>query len=167
MISPPFVIKPTDCGGGGRGISVANSPSEIDQAISHAKRFITNNRMICEEYVEGVEISIDSIVLEGKVYPILLSDKIKADSRYRVATSLHYPAKLTELMKRKIEDIAVKATEALGVSNGVTHIELICDRASKNVKLLEVGIRGGGGHVFSTIMEVVTGIKGPVELAKI
>ena len=163
----PIVIKPTDCGGGGRGISIVYSLDQVERAIKHAAKFVKNSRFIAENFVDGIEISVDSIVYKGVVKPLLISDKIKANSIYRVATSIHYPSCLPDEMINEIKTICSLATESLGIENGVSHIELIYNPELNNVKLLEIGTRGGGGHVFSTIMEEVTGISGPVEYAKI
>ena len=163
----PIVIKPTDCGGGGRGISVVRSLDEIGRAIGHATKFVKNSRFIAENFIDGIEISVDSIVYRGVSNPLLISDKIKANSIYRVATSIHYPSCLPNHVLDEIKNICSLATESLGIVNGVSHIELIYNPELKDVKLLEIGTRGGGGHVFGTIMEEVTGISGPVEYAKI
>ncbi len=165
-ISFPLVVKPTDCGGGGRGIMIANNSEELRQAISHAQPFAKNNRLIAEQFIDGVELTIDSIVYQGQVIPLAISDKIKADSRFRVATSLNFPADLDEDMLKMVKKLAVRATEVMGIQSGMTHLELIIT-PGRELKLVEIGMRGGGGHLFNTIIEVVTGVNAPQELAKI
>ena len=101
----PIVIKPTDCGGGGRGISVVRSLDEVGSAINHAAKFVKNSRFIAENFIDGIEISVDSIVYRGVSNPLLISDKIKANSIYRVATSIHYPSCLPNLVLDEIKNI--------------------------------------------------------------
>jgi biotin carboxylase len=74
---------------------------------------------------------------------------------------------LSEAKLEPIKDVCRRAIESLGIANGVTHIELIFNDHTGRIDLLEIGIRGGGGHVFSTIMQEVTGVCGPSEYAKI
>lgn len=162
----PLIIKPTDTGGGGRGIMVVSSIEELKQAIEHAKPFAKHNRLLAEEFIKGVELTVDSFVCKGNVVPVAISDKVKADSRFRVATSLNFPADIEENIIDEVKKLAILATEAMGVQSGMTHLELIVT-SSKQLKLVEIGIRGGGGHIFNTIIEVVTGINAPQELAKI
>ena len=162
----PLVVKPTDCGGGGRGVTIANDIETLYDAISIASEFAENDRVIVEEFIEGVEVTVDSIAFQGEVYPLAVSDKEKPETKYRVATSLNYPADFPEEIIKKIKHIAIKASEALGIANGATHIELIVTPQQK-IHLVEIGTRGGGGHVFSTIIEAVTGISAPIQLAKI
>ncbi len=161
----PIVVKPTDAGGAGRGISVAYNEKDLIESIKHAEPFVKNNRYIAEEFIEGVEVTVDSLVYKGKVHPLSISDKEKPKSKYFVATSLNFPANFSNDTIEKIESIVTKATEVLGVSNGATHTELIVN--GNDIKLVEMGIRGGGGHLFNTIIETNTGINAPQELAKI
>ena len=164
-ISYPLVIKPTDAGGGGRGISVAYDKEELIDSINHAKKFAKNNRMIAEEFIEGVEATIDCIIYQGKVYILAISDKIKPKSKFFVATSLNFPANFSNQVINKIEKLSKLAIESLGITNGAAHIEMIINNS--DIKLVEIGIRGGGGHVFNTIIEQTTGINAPQQLAKI
>jgi biotin carboxylase len=163
----PMVIKPTDCGGAGRGISIAEDKDGLLFSIQHAKGFVKNDRYIAEEFIEGTEVTVDSLVYRNQVYPLAASDKIKPESQFRVATSLNFPCKFDPIIQKKIFDIVTNATLALGVSYGATHAELIVNEDSQDIKLVEIGIRGGGGHLFNTIIEQVTGINAPQELAKI
>lgn len=166
-ISFPLVIKPTDCGGAGRGISIAEDRNSLLFSIQHAAKFVKNDRYIAEKFIDGVEVTVDSLVYQNKVFPLAISDKVKPVSKFRVATSLNFPCKFNESIKNKIFDIVTVATQALGVSNGATHAELIINEDTNDIKLVEIGIRGGGGHLFNTIVEQVTGVNAPQELAKI
>lgn len=161
----PIVIKPTDAGGGGRGISVAHNENDLIESIKHAEPFVKNNRYIAEDFLEGIEVTVDSLVYRGKVYPLSISDKEKPQSKYFVATSLNFPAQFSNKIMNKIEKTVINATESLGISNGATHAELIIK--GENIQLVEMGLRGGGGHIFNTIIEINAGINAPQELAKI
>jgi biotin carboxylase len=163
----PLVVKPTDSGGGGRGVSIANNERELEEAIRHALPYAKNDRMIAEEFIEGIEVTVDSLVYQGNVKPLAISDKVKPESRYRVATSLNFPANFPKEVIERIKQLTIRATEALGVANGATHAELIVAPDQKDIRLVEMGVRGGGGHLFGTIIEEVTGISAPIQLANI
>ncbi len=163
----PMVVKPTDCGGGGRGISVAQNETELKEAINFACPYTWNNRLIAESFMQGIEVTVDSLIYKGKTYVLAISDKIKPNSRFRVATSLNFPAFFPADVITRISNIVARASEALGVSNGATHAELIVSPDRQEITLVEMGLRGGGGHLFSTIIEEVSGVCAPAELAKI
>ncbi len=163
----PMVVKPTDCGGGGRGISVAKNLLELEDSIAIARPYVRNNRLIAERFIEGTEVTVDGLVHKGETHILAISDKIKPISKYRVATSLNFPSFFSADIIQLITEIVAKASEALGVLNGAIHAELIISSDQQSIKLIEMGLRGGGGHVFSTIVEEVSGVCAPVELAKI
>jgi len=163
----PLIVKPTDVGGAGRGISIARDSEELRQSIEYASTaFRSNRRLIAEQFIEGIEVTVESLAWRGQVYPMAISDKVKPVSRYRVATSLNFPAAFDDETNDRIRSLTIRASEALGIANGATHTELIVQHDGRIV-LVEIGIRGGGGHIFSTIVKEVTGINAPQELAKI
>jgi biotin carboxylase len=88
----PVVLKPTDCGGSGRGISVISNKKEIKWAYQFAYPFVKNGRFIIEEFIDGVEMTVETISINEKVYILTTSDKIKANLKTRVATSLNFPS---------------------------------------------------------------------------
>jgi biotin carboxylase len=90
-----------------------------------------------------------------------MSDKIKPNLKTRVALSLNYPAKVTNSEKGEIENLVSAALDALKIENGIAHTEVIIDKTGTPF-LVETGARGGGGHIFHTIIEEVSGINAPV-----
>lgn len=161
----PCVIKPTDSGGSGRGISVLKSEADVEWAFEFAKPFVRNNRLICEGFVEGTELTIETISYDGVVHVLAMSDKEKPDLRTRVATSLNYPAQLSVDQEKLVEETVKKAVSALGIHTGMAHTEVIIQ--GMQVTMVETGARGGGGHIFHTIIEAVSGIPAPVAYAEL
>lgn len=161
----PCVVKPTDSGGSGRGISVLKSNEDIQWAYEFAKPYARNNRFICESFVEGIELTVETISADGEVFVLAMSDKEKPDLRTRVATSLNYPARLEEQQQALVEETVKKAVKSLGIHTGMAHTEVIIK--NQDLVLVETGARGGGGHIFHTIIEAVSGINAPVAYAKL
>jgi len=62
----PVVVKPVD-NMGARGCRLARSPEELALAVREALPCSRSSRIIIEEYIEGEEYSIDSIVRKGKI----------------------------------------------------------------------------------------------------
>lgn len=161
----PCVIKPTDSGGSGRGISVLKSEEDLEWAFEFAIPFVRNNRLICEGFVNGTELTVETISDNGIVHVLAMSDKEKPDLRTRVATSLNYPAQLTSDQEALVVDTVKKAVGALGIHTGMAHTEVIID--GMQITMVETGARGGGGHIFHTIIEAVSGIAAPVAYAQL
>jgi len=163
----PVVVKPTDSSGG-RGITVAKNKEELKFSIDLAKKFTrNNNRIIIEEFIEGMEVTVECMAHKGDITLLTMSDKIKPDSKYRVATSLNYPAYFDERVKQKIFSIVLSAAESLGIANGIIHAELIVSQDESVINMVELGARGGGGHIFGQVIHAVTGIDAPKEFVNI
>jgi biotin carboxylase len=164
-IGYPCVVKPTFSGGGGRGISVLKSIEDAEWAYNFALPAVKYGTMICESFVEGTELTVETISVNGEVFVLAMSDKEKPELRTRVATSINYPAMISENQRILVEEIVKKAVLALGIRSGMAHSEVILN--GEEVKMVETGARGGGSHIFPLIIEAVSGINTPVVFAQL
>jgi biotin carboxylase len=155
-IGPPLIVKPARSGGGGRGVSVVHELGELDWAWEFARPSARNGRVMVEGFLEGTELTVEAIAHRGEVHVLAISDKVKPPLRTRVATSLNYPAALEPDTRARVEAIARAAVVSLGITDGPAHAELIVGHDGP--MLVELGARGGGGHVFSTVIEAVSGV---------
>ena len=161
----PLVLKPADSGGGGRGVSVVRDEAELEWAYEFARAPARNGRVVVERFAEGVELTIESISYRGEVHVLAISDKVKPPLRTRVATSLAYPAELSDDVAEEVRAVARDAVSSLGITDGPSHLELIL--TEDGPVLLELGARGGGGHIFSMIVEAVSGVRMVRESARV
>jgi biotin carboxylase len=118
-----------------------------------------------EGFLEGTELTVEAIAHGGEVHVLAVSDKVKPPLRTRVATSLNYPAALEPETLERVERIASAAVRSLGITDGPAHAELIVGHDGP--VLVELGARGGGGHVFSTVIEAVSGVDAVRESARV
>ena len=161
----PLVMKPTDSGGGGRGISVLQSRDDVEWAYHFALPFVRQGNIIVEEFLDGIEMTIEALTCRGRTQILAMSDKYKPPLRYRVATSLNYPAFFPEETLQQVADLVIQAIETLSIHTGASHTEVIV--TSSGPKLVEIAARPGGGHIFSDIVREVSGVNMVQELAKI
>jgi biotin carboxylase len=160
-IGYPCILKPADSGGSGRGISVLKSELDIKWAYDFAEAYARNGRFIVESYIEGVELTVETFSINKRVFFLAMSDKIKPELKTRVATSLNYPAMINDELRDKVETLVSDALNSLGLINGIAHTEVIVNKKGTPF-LIETGARGGGGHIFHTIIEAVSGINAPL-----
>lgn len=85
--------------------------------------------------------------------------------RTHVASSPNYPAAVYTSILEAIELVTTAVIRAIRIRNGMAHSELII--TAKGPMMVELGARGGGGHIFHTIIEAVTGLRAPVATAQI
>jgi biotin carboxylase len=152
----PLVVKPADSGGGGRGVSVVREPGELEWAYDFARPHARNGRVVVEDFLDGTEMTIETVSHRGQVHVLASCDKVKPPLRTRVATSLRYPPALNGPPLEAVHDLARRAVTSLGLTDGPGHVEAIV--TSEGPRLVEMGARGGGGHVFSTVVEAVSGV---------
>lgn len=161
----PLVVKPADSGGGGRGVSVVRTPDELDWAYEFSRPYARNARVIVERFLEGTEMTVETVSVQGDVHVLASSDKVKPPLRTRVASSLRYPPALTGRALAAVHELARAAVVSIGLTDGPGHVELIV--TEDGPRLVEIGARGGGGHVFSLIVEAVSGVPVVRECARL
>ena len=160
----PCVVKPIS-GSSKKGVYYVSSKEEIDSVISKVKA-ITDNILI-EEYIDGREISVETISFQNKHYVLQITDKDSAGAPHFVELGHHQPADLSQELSERIHKIIPQLLDTVGFCNGATHIELKIDNEN-NIYLIEINPRGGGDEISSKLVELSTGydyIKGMINVA--
>lgn len=154
----PLIFKPADSrGGGSRGISRVDGPSGVSAALTFAQSFYQNKDVVIEEFLEGIEHSLELVMKPGGQCTVLaISDKEKTPPPYRVDKSVIYPTAFEGRERERIGEVAIEAARALGMEIGAAHVEL-CTTAT-GPRLFELGARFGGGHTPHPIVSFLTGV---------
>jgi biotin carboxylase len=118
-----LVIKPADRSASA-GVYLIRDENEINYAYSEAKRESFTKTVYVEEYVEGPEISIESIVIDGIQKVIAITDKITTDGPTFIELGHSIPSSHPEHLLQQAVQIALKACESLGIRNGACHTEI-------------------------------------------
>jgi len=154
----PLVVKPADSrGGGSRGVSKIGGSDSLEQAVEFAQSFYEDKSVVIEEFLEGVEHSLETITYEGKTHILAVSAKVKSPAPYRVDTSVIYPTVFKGEELQRIHEVAKAAVRALDIDSGAAHVEM-CS-AEDGPRLFEIGARCGGGGTPDPIVPFVTGIE--------
>lgn len=154
----PLVLKPADSrGGGSRGVSKIDSRDELKRALDFAQSFYEDKAVVIEEFIEGIEHSIETITYEGETHVLAVSDKVKTPPPFRVDKSVIYPTILTGERLERIRDVSTRAVRALGIEVGAAHIEMCTTESGP--RLFELGARCGGGGTPDPIVPFVSGVE--------
>lgn len=162
----PVIVKPADSGGS-RGVTLARSQDELDNALERAFDWSPNKTVMVEQFVEGREFSIESISYRGKHYILQITDKVTTEAPYFVELSHHQPACITEQQRKDIKELTLKMLDALIIENSAGHTEIKMD-ASGVPYVIEMGPRMGGDFISSDLVRLSTGydfVKGVLEVA--
>lgn len=162
----PLIVKPTDRSGS-RGVRKVENKDSLSDAITRAQNESFCNQAIVEEYITGVEVSVESISWKGEHYILAITDKVTTGNPYFVELEHHQPSVLNENIQEKIKTETIKALNSLNIKYGASHSEFKITENGE-VFVIEVGARMGGDFIGSDLVELSTGydfIKGVIEVA--
>lgn len=162
----PLIVKPSDRSGS-RGVCKIENESQLRDAVATAIDFSFAKQAVIEEFIEGREVSVESISWKGTHYILAITDKVTTGSPHFVEIGHHQPSNLPETIQEEIKKQTLLALNALNIANGAGHSEFkINDKGA--VYAIEVGARMGGDFIGSHLVELSTGydfIKGVIDVA--
>lgn len=162
----PVIVKPTDRSGS-RGVEKVLKKNNLQEAIDRACKESFQQKAVIEEFVEGHEISVESISFEGKHYVLQITDKVTTEAPFFVELAHHQPSSLPEDMKVKVKAVVLNALDALHIQYGASHSELKITEDG-DIRVIEIGARMGGDFIGSDLVKLSTGydfLKGVIQVA--
>ncbi|MCW1146908.1 ATP-grasp domain-containing protein [Flavobacterium lacisediminis] len=162
----PLIVKPVDRSGS-RGVSKVNNFKELENATLEAIKESFSKKVIIEEYIEGVEVSVETISWEGEHTILTITDKITTEVPHFVELAHHQPTQLSLEIQEKIKKETIKCLNALEIKYGASHSEFKITPKGE-VFVIEVGARMGGDFIGSHLVELTTGydfLKGVIDVA--
>ena len=112
----PVVVK-TSCGGSSVGVYIVNNQKEYEDALADASQY--GDEIVVEEYIKGREFSV--AVVDNKAYPVIEIAPIQGfydyKNKYQAGSTVETcPAEISPELTAKMQENAVKATKALGLT---------------------------------------------------
>lgn len=151
----PVIVKPTDRSGS-RGIYKVENIEQLARAIEAARNEGFAPQVLIEDFIDGHEVSVESISFMGKHYVIQITDKVTTGAPHFVELEHHQPSSLPKEIQEQIKNITEKALDALHIEYGASHSELKITPQG-DIKLIEIGARGGGDFIASNLVKLSTG----------
>jgi biotin carboxylase len=153
-LEPPYVVKAPDRQGQ-RGLSLVRTRDELPGAVATALDASRNGVCIVEELVEGPEVTVNALSVDGVFHALTVTDRLTADPpAFGVALAHAWPAEESVDTTQSPAAAARAAAEALGIRNGPTYTQLRVGPAGPHV--VELAARLGGGH-DAELCELATG----------
>lgn len=151
------IIKPAD-NSGSRGINLlADFEHEtIEKAYEYSKRSSRSGDLMVEEFMEGPEVSVETLSVMGECHVIQITDKLTTGAPYFVEMGHSQPSQLSEKIKEKIAEVAIAANHAIGIENGPSHTEIKVTKDGP--KIVELGARLGGDNITTHLVPLSTGV---------
>lgn len=153
--SYPCVMKPTD-NAGSRGVTLLRSEEDLEDAYAYSRRQSRGGAVIVEEFLQGSEVSVEVMVVDGEPHVLAVTDKLTTGAPHFVEMGHSQPSQLAESDVAKIKDLAVRAVLAVGINCGPAHVEIM--NTKDGPKMIELGARMGGDCITTHLVPLSTGI---------
>ncbi|MGV3461115.1 MAG: ATP-grasp domain-containing protein [Flavobacterium sp.] len=156
-IGVPCVVKAPDSSGS-RGVTKIGTIDELEAAFAEAVKYSRAGTIIVEEFVDGLEFGAQTFSEGGKCVSVLLHTDTMSPPPYMIPVGHSFPFTMLsdEEQLTAIADIKA-AVEALGIYEGPANVDLILDKHTNKVKVIEVGARIGA-TCLPELVEYHTGI---------
>lgn len=165
-LSLPLIVKPSDRSGS-LGVQKVTKREDLEPAVKEAQRVSLAGEALVEEFIEGREISVETISCQGTHFALQITDKVTTEAPHFVELAHHQPSDLPAAMQERIYGITRRALDALGLTSGASHSEYKIT-ASGRVVVMEIGGRMGGDFIGSDLVKLSTGydfLQGVIEVA--
>lgn len=149
----PCVVKPIK-GASKKGVSFCMDKKGFEDAIRYA--FDGNTDILVEEYIQGREVSVETLSFKGNHNVVQITDKDSSGPPHFVELAHHQPSSLSESVKSRIRICIERILNRVGFENGASHIEMKYDTVTDRLFLIEINCRGGGDHISDTLVGLST-----------
>ncbi len=151
----PLVIKPSD-NMGARGVIKINSIHQIQECFEHAKKSSPSGELIIEEFMDGMELSIDALIFNNKIVITGIADRMIGLEPYFIELGHIMPSNLPEAKQRAAVNVMKKGIKALGITIGAAKGDM--KLTSKGPMIGEIAARLSGGFMSGYTYPFSTGV---------
>ena len=154
-----LVIKPVDSRGS-RGVQRLARVSDLDSAFMLARRHSPTERVMVEEYLDGPQVSTESIVTGGRCYTPGFSDRnyefLETHAPFFIENGGDLPSHLPQTIQDQVRALVTDAAAAIGVRDGTVKGDVVVHNGEPFV--IELAARLSGGFFCTREIPLNTGI---------
>lgn len=147
----PFIVKPTDSQGQ-RGVRLVGTHHQYLEAFRIAKQFSRSGLVIIEQYISGVELSVNGYMVDGELKFLEVSDR---DTWPNYTGLIHKhivpSAYVNEKILGEIREIIKASCEKLQVLNGPVYAQMKLEKNEPYI--IEITPRLDGCHMWNILKE--------------
>lgn len=158
-IGYPAVIKPAAFAGS-IGVVRIDQPEELPSAFEFASAGASQSRedtaVLVEEYLDGPEVSVECVTHRGVTTAVAVTRKSLGPAPYFEETG--HTVDAGDPLLARVAPAAAAAVHALGITDGVQHVEMRL--VDGRPRLIEVNARIGG-DLIGHLVRLATGIDLP------
>ena len=155
----PVILKPADSRGS-RGVQIVDAMDQLETAWSVARKNSPTKRVIIEEFLQGPQVSTETICNDGDYYTLGFADRnyewLEKTKPFIIENGGDTPTGLQENQKKQLVKLAERAAEALGITHGIAKGDLVYTKDGP--KVIEIAGRLSGGYFSSVQIPLATGV---------
>jgi biotin carboxylase len=154
-----LVIKPVDSRGS-RGVQRIAQVKDLTKAFALARSHSPTQRVMVEEYLDGPQVSTESIVIDGRCFTPGFSDRnyeyLDTYAPFFIENGGDLPSHLPDDIQMKVKTVVARAAEALGVTSGTVKGDIVIHKGEPYV--IELAARLSGGFFCTREIPLNTGV---------
>jgi biotin carboxylase len=154
-----LVLKPVDSRGS-RGVQRLSRVQDLQRAFDLAQHHSPTARVMVEAYLEGPQVSTESIVTEGRCYTPGFSDRnyelLETHAPFFVENGGDLPSHLPRETQERVKDVVARAAAALAVREGTVKGDIVVHKGEPHV--IELAARLSGGFFCTREIPLNTGV---------
>jgi len=154
-----LVIKPVDSRGS-RGVQRIAQVADLAKAYELARNHSPTQRVMVEEYLEGPQVSTESVVVDGRCYTPGFSDRnyeyLDTYAPFFIENGGDLPSHLPQDVQSKVKDLVARAAAALGVTSGTVKGDIVVHNGEPYV--IDLAARLSGGFFCTREIPLNTGV---------
>lgn len=155
QLSFPCIMKPTD-NAGSHGVVLAQSFNELIESFDYSHDCSRHGKVIIEEYLQGREVSVEVMVVDGVAHILQITDKLTTGAPHFVEMGHSQPTRHPADVAEAIMKVASQACAAVGINKGPAHVEIMV--TERGPVMIELGARMGGDNITTGLVPLSTGI---------
>ncbi|MEV5837164.1 ATP-grasp domain-containing protein [Nocardia sp. NPDC052112] len=146
----PVVAKPCTRWGSA-GVRRLDSPADLDRYLADHATEQHGCTLLLEEYLPGIEVSVECLVLDGTAMVTSITHKGKGTEPYFVETLQVVPAELADHQRAAYQELAWRVIELTGMKTGILHLEAIEESQTSRVYPVEWAVREPGHAIMDLV----------------
>ncbi len=156
----PLVIKPVDSRGA-RGVLRLTGHQDLYEAFDLAARESPSRRVMVEQFLDGPQVSTESIMLDGVAHTPGFADRnyelLEKYAPHIVEDGCDLPTILGSAEQQSVRKVVQQAALSMGIRNGVVKGDIVVHKGKAYA--IELAARLSGGLLCSDLIPLNTGVK--------
>jgi biotin carboxylase len=156
----PLVVKPVDSRGARGVLLLWDDTFDLSWAYETARRESPTGRVIVERFLDGPQISTESLVVDGLVHTVGLVDRnyehLGRFAPHVIENGGELPSRLDADTQLAVHELLQRAAAALGVDRGVLKGDVVLSNSRPH--LIEIAVRLSGGYMCTHELPLSTGV---------